>query len=109
MNEGLTNRVLEEVMGWDDDTISREATWLRSISAYKYDSYRDYLGGMRFSERLVDWLQQFNKEHRQTAYNYIRANLIFVSYPEIQHLVECFFPAVVEPVLIADVSKRLNI
>jgi hypothetical protein len=109
MNEALTIRVLEQIMGWDDDTIARETTWLRLISDFKYNSYKDYLGGMRFAERLLEWLQQFRPEQRQAAYDYVRQRLIFLSYAELHHLVECFFPAVVEPLLIAEVAAHLGI
>ncbi len=109
MNESLTIRALERVMRWDDDTIAKETLWLRLMSQFKYDSYRDYLGGVRFSERLVDWLQQFRQEDRQAAYDYVRRQLIFISYAEMQHLVSWFFPAFVEPVLAAHVSAQLRV
>lgn len=109
MNESLTIRTLEQVMKWDDETIARETVWLRLISQFKYDSYRDYLGGVRFLERLVDWLQQFRQEHRQSAYEFVRRRLVFISYAEMQHLVSWFFPAFVEPVLISHVAAQLGI
>src|SRR3954452_20051433 len=109
MNESLTIRALEQVMKWDDETIAKETVWLRLMSHFKYDSYRDYLGGVRFSERLVDWLQQFRQEDRQAAYDYIRQKLIFISYAEMQHLVNWFFPAFVEPVLVSHVAMQLGV
>ena len=109
MNESLTIRALEQVMRWDDDTIAKETLWLRLMSHFKYDSYHDYLGGVRFSERLVDWLQQFRQEDRQAAYDYVRQRLIFISYAEMQHLVNWFFPAFVEPVLAVHVAAQLGV
>lgn len=109
MNESLTIRALEKVMQWDEETIARETIWLRLMSHFKYDSYRDYLGGVRFLERLVDWLQQFKQQDRQAAYDYVRQRLIFVSYAEMQHLVDWFFPAFVQPVLISHVATKLGI
>jgi hypothetical protein len=109
MNESLTIRALERVMKWDDEAIVKEMTWLRLMSQFKYDSYRDYLGGVRFSECLIDWLQQFQQEDRQAAYDYIRQQLIFISYPEMQHLVNWFFPACVEPILASSVAARLSV
>ena len=109
MNEDLTIRALEQVMKWDDEIIAKETIWLRLMSHFKYDSYRDYLGGVRFSERLVDWLQQFRQEDRQAAYDYVRQRLIFVSYAEMQHLVNWFFPAFVEPVLVSEVAMKLGV
>lgn len=109
MNESLTIRALEQVMKWDDETIARETVWVRLMSQFKYDSYRDYLGGVRFLERLVDWLQQFRQEHRQAAYEFVRRRLIFISYAEMQHLVSWFFPAVVQPVLVSHIARQLGV
>jgi hypothetical protein len=109
MNESLTIRALEQVMKWDDETIAKETVWLRLMSQFKYDSYRDYLGGVRFSERLVDWLQQFRQDDRQAAYDYVRQRLIFISYAEMQHLVSLFFPTVVEQALVSHVASQFKV
>lgn len=109
MNKGVAIRVLENVMGWDDSTIQREAAWLHLMSDFKYDSYRDYLAGARFIERLADWLQQFLPEHRQTAYDYVRSRLVFLSLAEVRHLVDLFFPSVVEKALLTNVAAKLSV
>ena len=109
MNEGVAIRILEKIMGWDDDTIQREAAWLQLISNFKYDSYRDYLAGARFTERLADWLQQFSPEHRQAAYDYIRSTVVFISLAELRHLVDLFFPSVIKKVLLSDVAAKLSV
>lgn len=109
MNEGLAIRVLETIMGWDDETVQREAAWLQLMSNSKYDSYRDYLAGARFTERLADWLQQFSPEHRQTAYDYVRSRLVFISLAEMRHLVDLFFPSVIKKALLSDVAAKLSV
>jgi hypothetical protein len=108
MNEGIALRLLVEVMGWDNSTAREEAEWLRLMSDFKYDSYREYLAGSRFIESLAGWLQQFDRAYRGIAYEYVRENLIFVSSPELQHLVERLYPEHVEPVLVAEVAAQLQ-
>jgi len=109
MNEGLALRLLEQVMGWDDATALRETAWLRLMSQYKYDNYHDYLAGARFIGRLADWLQQFEKKDRNAAYDYVRRNLVFVSAPEMRHLVARFYPETIARLLTQAVARRLGI
>jgi hypothetical protein len=108
MNEGLALRLLEEVMDWDNATAMEETTWLHLMSGYKYDNYHDYLAGARFIGRLADWLQQFARDDRKAAYQYVRRNLVFISLPEMRHLVELFYPHVIEQILTCAMGKRLD-
>lgn len=109
MNEGLALRLLEQVMDWDNATALQETTWLRLMSQFKYDNYHDYLAGARFIGRLADWLQQFRREHRHAAYDYVRRNLIFVSLPEMRHLVDRFYPETIERDLATAVAEKLGV
>lgn len=109
MNRGLALRLLERVMDWDDATIRRESEWLDLMCRAKYDSYRAFQAGIRFVESLADWLQQFKREDRQIAYDYVRQNLVFISVQEIQHLVARFYPEVVAPILTAAVAGELGV
>ena len=106
MNEQLALSVLADVMAWDDKTASQNYHYLAWMAAAKYDSYQDYVAGGRFLEHLVRWLQQFDQADRAAAYNLVRERLIFISASEIQRLVELFYPQVVEPMLVTEVSKR---
>jgi hypothetical protein len=109
MNEGLALRLLEQVMGWDDATALRETTWLRLMSQYKYDNYHDYLAGARFMGRLADWLQQFERKDRSAAYAYVRQHLVFVSLPEMRHLVDRFYPETIAKLLTQAVGHKIDI
>ena len=99
-------------MDWDHETSDEARTefdWLMFISAYKYDGYRDYLAGARFIEHLCKWLQQFKKEDRTIAYQFVKEKIIYFSPEEIQRLVEKFFPEVVQVNLIDSVANQLSI
>ena len=109
MNEGVAIRVLEAITGWNDETVESEAAWLQLMSDFKYDGYRDYLAGARFTERLADWLQQFASDQRQTAYDYVRHRIVFISLAEMRHLVDRFFPSVIEKALLKDVAATLSV
>lgn len=97
MHERLALKLLNQIMNWDEETATREYAWVRLIARLKFDGYRDYLAGVRFSESLAGWLSQFQPEHRQAAYAFVKNRLIYFSPPEIQRLVDQLYPHVVEP------------
>lgn len=96
-------------MQWDDDRARREFDWLCMMARWKYDGYRDFLAGARFIECLASWLQQFETEERETAYNFIRNELVYIGTPEVQRLVELFYPRNVEHRISTIVATKLGI
>jgi hypothetical protein len=109
MHEQLALRLLRRIMKWDEETATREYRWVRLMSRLKYDGYRDYLAGVRFAESLAGWLNQFDAEDRQAAYDFIKKRLIYFSPAEIQRLVEQLYPRFVEPRLRAAVAGELDL
>lgn len=109
MNQDLGLRILSQIMSWDDGRARREFEWLRLMARWQYDGYRDFLAGVRFIESLAAWLQQFDRNERETAYNFVRNNLIYISTSKMQRLVELFYPRTVEPRLLTMVSTKLCI
>jgi hypothetical protein len=109
MNQNLALRLLSELMGWDDEKARQEFAWLQLMARFKYDGYGDYLAGARFTESLVDWLQQFNVVDRETAYAFVRNRLVYISPMEMLHLVELTYPEFVQRCLVKDVATRLGI
>lgn len=110
MNESLCLRTLAEVMAWDDDRARREYQWLRLISRFKYDGYRDFVAGVRFLECLITWLMQFNTpEERQVAYSFVRERLVYIGSAELTKLVELCYFETVKPRIAADAAELLDI
>ena len=109
MTESYALRYLGRVMDWDFEVENRETTWLRMMSDFKYDSYRDFWAGSRFAEGLLNWLQQFDPADRQVAYDFIRQRLIFVSSTEIQHLVNRTFPVYARQVITSRVAAKSGV
>jgi hypothetical protein len=109
MNEALALRLLRKIMEWDEETATREYRWLRLMSRLKFDGYRDYLAGVRFAESLAGWLSQFDPRHRKPAYDFVKNRLIYFSPPEIQRLVEQFYPRFVEPRLREDAGRAARV
>jgi hypothetical protein len=109
MIESYALRYIGKVMGWSFEVENRETTWLRLISDFKYDSYRDFWAGSRFAEALLNWLQQFDPPDRQTAYDFVRQQLIFISTTELQHLVNRTLPVYASKMIAIRVANKLGV
>jgi hypothetical protein len=99
MHEQLALKLLRRIMLWNEETATREYGWVRLMSRFKYDGYRDYLAGVRFAESLAGWLNQFEPGDRQAAYDFVKSRLVYFSPAEIQRLVEQLYPRFIEPLL----------
>jgi hypothetical protein len=109
MNQELGLRVLGQVLSWGDDRAREEFARLSILARYKYDSYRDFVAGARFIEKLAEWLQQFSATDRDAAYRFILDHLIYLSPAEINHLVELAFPERLQPALRIATASDLGI
>ena len=109
MKNTLALNLIADVMGWEDIRTTKEYDWLRLMAAVKYDGYADFAAGAGFIEALVDWLRQFQQHDRETAYNFVKERLVFVSSAEMQRVIEAFIPETVTPYLREAVSKEHDI
>src|SRR5262245_30267006 len=109
MESRLALRVLGEIMGWSDEQAETEFRWLTLMARLKYDGYEDFRAGARCLESLAIWLQQFAKEDRAAAYDFVRRRLIYIGEAEIQRLVELFYPRTLEKRLLREVATARSI
>lgn len=112
MADSMALNLIAEVMGWEEGETSpanREYAWLKMMSSIKYDGYADFRAGVRFIESLAVWLKQFNRSDRQTAYDFFKRRLVYISPAELQCLIEIFVPEIVTPHLRKVVAEQLGI
>jgi hypothetical protein len=110
MNGDLALKLLSKILDWTDEQATEEFAWLRMMAKVKYDTYRDFLAGVRYFESLASWLQQFETtDERRCAYAFIKDHLVYISQGEMQRLFEMFYPTVVERDLMHVVGERLSI
>ena len=96
-------------MSWTDDQAHDEFARLRLLASLKYDGYRDFEAGVRFIESLASWLQQFQPDERDTAYQFVTDRLVYIGPGEMKKLVEQFYPNWFRPELIRVVAEEFNI
>ncbi|MHB0928819.1 MAG: phosphoribosyltransferase-like protein [Candidatus Nanopelagicales bacterium] len=109
MDRELGLNILSDIMRWDDERAQREFQWLRLMARLKYDGYRDFLAGVRFFETLAHWLQQFEPEERETAYQFVRRKLVYIGSAEINHLADRFYHQEVEDHLLRAASQQCGV
>ena len=101
MKDALAEKLLAHVMQWGADAVARERPYLQAMAAYKYDEYQQFSPGMRFVESLARWLNQFETQaERETAFDFVKGRLLFVSTAEMNHLAETAYPDHVRPALL---------
>lgn len=110
MANKLALNLIANVMGWHDENIAtKEYAWLRLMSAVKFDGYSDFRAGTRFIESLATWLKQFDPTDRQTAYDFLKQRLVYISPAELQRVIEVFMPETVTPYIRKIVARELGI
>lgn len=91
-------KLIANIMNWHDDGVATaEYNWLQLMASVKYDGYSDFRAGSRFIENLATWLKQFDPSDRQTAYDFVKYRLVYISAAEMQRTIEAFFPETVTP------------
>lgn len=109
MDQDLALSVLGDIMNWDLQRSRREFAWLQLMARFKYDSYHDFVAGVRFIESLADWLQQFEPADREAAYAFLKTKLLYFTAAEMNQLVNHFYPGYVRPLLLDIVAKDTSI
>lgn len=110
MRSDVILRLLHSVLELEDSELTDVWKTVEAISDYKYDSYQQFGPGLRFTESLCLWLEQFHLiKERLVAYNFVKNNLIFISSDEMKHLIQMTYPDLIKPYLINKVSEEINI
>lgn len=110
MNNSLAERILVQIMGWDQEQISVERPLIQALGSLKFDEYQQFSTGMRFTESLVNWLNQFQTiEERNIVYNFIKNQLIFVTSEQISHLINICFPEKIDTKLTAKAAEIMDV
>lgn len=109
MNNLLAEELLSKVMDWTPADFNSVGLDLQVMASYKYDEYQQFSPGMRFTESLARWLNQFKPQERSIALAFIRKHLIFVSTAELNHLVSIAYPDYIRPALLELTAQSSSI
>lgn len=96
MKDNLAASLLSSAMEWDTEDIKNDLVYLQTMAKFKYDSYQNYYPGRKFIESLALWVNQFNKEDRKIALNFIVNKLIFFSNEQMFQFISITYPMFVQ-------------
>lgn len=109
MRIALAEKLLVKVMNWTPAEVAVERPLIQAMANFKYDEYQQFSTGIRFIESLARWLGQFDAgTERNTAYNFIKSNLIFISNDQVSHLVNICFDEKINPILMGKAAIQLQ-
>lgn len=92
MRRDLALQLLQTTLpDMDEGSTSQLFRDLELLANYKYNAYEMYYPGRLFLENLYLWLRKFEDHDRQSALDFIRTQLIFVSREEFQQLAQILY------------------
>lgn len=109
MKPDVAARLLADATGLTGPSLHELVTEFRALADYKYDGYDGYRPGSGFMESLIQWLMQFQPNERQTAVDFARRDVVFISRREFHHLVALVYPSVIRPALLRQTSELSGI
>lgn len=101
--EALLQKVLEKSTIKAEE-IDEYRKYFQRMANYKYDNYEQYAPGMRFIEKLALWLDQIEDGDKQTAIDFVKHRLVFISESEMRLLVESCYPDLIKEKLMETVA-----
>lgn len=110
MKEESARILLNKIMGWikPEDAVGEHPD-LQALSVFGYDDYQQFTPAMRFIESLAIWLNRFPQEYRTVAYKFIKNRLLFITRPQMEHIVSIAYQDYMIPVLLRNASEESGI
>jgi hypothetical protein len=96
-------------MDWDVERFGHEVARLQMLATMKYDEYGGYRPGVKFAENLARWLEQFQPDERETAFDFVMERLVFISDGEMAHLIEIAYPDFLEQQFLRWTAEDLGV
>lgn len=109
METRLANRLLRELLEWDEQQEGSYANILQTLAEWKWDTYEGFRAGSRFMESLARWLAQFpDSAARMRWIEFVAERLVFVSRAELDHAIASVYYDVVRRDVIDRVAARMD-
>ena len=112
MKNDIAQALLNKILGISDsdtETMIKNRKYFQTMARYKYDEYHQYYPGMRFLEKFALWLEKFQPEDRNIAFDFIEKKLVFISHSELNLLVSSAYPDLIKDILAGKIANELSI
>ena len=96
----LAKRFLSQLMGWDDMEATERFKEIDLMSDIKYDSYDQFMPGIKFTGNFYLWLSQFESlNERKLMYDFVSKYIIYINSIQISHLIDLLYNTKIIPQL----------
>lgn len=96
----LAKQFLTQLMGWDDLEARKMFQEIDLMSDIKYDSYDQFMPGIKFVGNFYLWLSQFeNPEEQKLMYDFVQKYIIYINSTQISHLIDLLYNTKVIPLI----------
>ena len=100
MRFNLAKQFLVQLMGWDDIEATKRFQEMDLMSDIKYDSYDQFMPGIKFAGNFYLWLSQFkDPQERKLMYEFVKKYIIFINSTQISHLIDLLYNTKIIPLI----------
>lgn len=100
MRFNLAKQFLVQLMNWDELEATKRLKEMDLMSDIKYDSYDQFMPGIKFVGNFYLWLSQFRDlEERKLMYDFVNKYIIFINSTQISHLIDLLYSTKVIPLI----------
>ena len=111
MRFDLAKQFLTQLMGWDDIEATNKLQEIDLMSDIKYDSYDQFMPGIKFVGNFYLWLSQFKDlQEKELMYEFVRKYIIYINSNQVSHLIDLLYNTKIIPLIrekvVADFNAR---
>lgn len=100
MRFNLAKQFLVQLMGWDDIEATKRFQEMDLMSDIKYDSYDQFMPGIKFVGNFYLWLSQFKSlQERKLMYDFVSKYIIYINSNQVSHLIDLLYNTKVIPLI----------
>lgn len=100
MRFNLAKQFLAQLMQWDDIEATERFQEMDLMSDIKYDSYDQFMPGIKFVGNFYLWLSQFDKlEERKLMYDFVKKYIIYINSNQVSHLIDLLYNTKIIPLI----------
>ena len=110
MRFNLAKQFLAQLMNWDDIETTERLKEIDLMADIKYDSYDQFMPGIKFVGNFYLWLSQFKEEERRLMYDFVKKYIIYINSNQISHLIDLLYNTKIIPLIrqkvVSDFSQK---
>lgn len=99
MRFDLAKQFLAQLMHWDEIEATKRLQEIDLMSDIKYDSYDQFMPGIKFVGNFYLWLSQFNEDERKLMYEFVKKYIIYINSTQVSHLIDLLYNTKIIPLI----------